>query len=89
MNLKLLMCDHHIVGEAKEGQSEKVSGSCACINTGTPHMHLEVNGKNKREGWREAEFQAGREINYFSSSALSHLCIIVKLFMLSVVKLRI
>ena len=52
-------------------------------------MHLEVNGKNKREGWREAEFQAGREINYFSSSALSHLCIIVKLFMLSMVKLRI
>ena len=45
MNLKLLICDHHIVGEAKEGQSEKVSGSCACTNTGTPYMHLEINGK--------------------------------------------
>lgn len=91
MNLKLLMCDHHTMGEAKEGQSEKVSGSCACTNTGTPYMHLEINGKKKGggEGWREAEFQAGWEINYFSSSSLSHLCIIVKLFTLSVVKLRI
>lgn len=53
------MCGHHIVGEAKEGPSEKVCGSSAGTNTGTPYVHLEVKGKNKREGWREAEFQAG------------------------------
>ena len=38
------------MGEAKEGQSEKVSGSCACTNTGTPYMHLEINGKKKKAG---------------------------------------